>query len=126
MPLELAVTVMLILRYDPEFTGIGTIEPRKESKRLNETWGGLLTAASNRRMVLLFTNGRHGWQDLAERPHAEKPFPAGIAAVRGEMQQPLGKQQETIVDALPGNVAQVKISASRAVGETRKRQRYPP
>src|ERR1700690_2463143 len=110
MPLELPVTAMLILRYDPEFTVGGAIELQKESKRLHGAWRAFLTTASNRRMVLMFTSGRHRWQDLAEGPYAEKPLPARITAVRREMQQSLGKQQETIVDAFPGNVAQIKIS----------------
>jgi hypothetical protein len=60
----------------------------------------------------------------AERPDAEEPPAARGAAVRGKSKQAFESDQSPLFDALTRERLEIEISASRAVGVGRKRDRH--
>jgi hypothetical protein len=60
--------------------------------------------------------------DPSKRPLTEETLAAGVAAVGGESQKPLNKQQRPVIDALAGNPIKVKIPALGTVRQMNKRK----
>ena|SRR5208282_1624131 len=110
------MTTMLILRdyrKSPVFSAKHRIESRK--------WGvtGVLSGGD------LSKRGRcRRGQDAPERQRAEESLAAGVAPVRGEGEPSFQGDQGAILDAVGGNMFEVKIPASRAVRVTRERHRH--
>jgi hypothetical protein len=59
----------------------------------------------------------HRGQDAAEFTDAEEAVAAGIAAVGGESEPALQKNEGAIFDAITGDMLDIEIAAARAMGE---------
>lgn len=60
------------------------------------------------------------WQDT------EESLPAGVAAVGRKPQKAFQEDQSALLHAIPRNVLEIEVSAPRAVGIPRERERHEP
>lgn len=58
---------------------------------------------------------------MARRQDAEETLAARIAAIGGKTEEALGKQERTVLDAIPWQPLEIEISTARAMRKTQKR-----
>jgi hypothetical protein len=68
--------------------------------------------------------GHHRRQDAAIRQEAEEFFAAGVATIRRKQEQALQDEQGPLLDALPGDMLEIKIAALGAVRVPREKERH--